>query len=112
MFVAYNNRWRMPYEESGSKSNLYYSFDTAGGAAHVVMLGSYARFDKGSEQHTWLKRDLAGIDRRKTPWLVVLLPVPWYSTNEGHQGEGDSMRTAMERLLYEARVDIVFAGHV
>ncbi|KAM0876003.1 hypothetical protein ACQ4PT_036466 [Festuca glaucescens] len=113
-FAAYNNRWRMPYEESGSQSqsNLYYSFNAAGGAAHVVMLGSYARFEEGSEQHAWLKRDLAGVDRRRTPWLVALLHAPWYNTNEAHQEEGESMRAAMERLLYEARVDVVFAGHV
>ncbi|KAK6944019.1 Iron/zinc purple acid phosphatase-like C-terminal domain [Dillenia turbinata] len=27
-FKAYNARWHMPFEESGSQSNLYYSFDT------------------------------------------------------------------------------------
>jgi predicted phosphohydrolase len=59
-----------------------------------------------------LKRDLAGVDRRRTPWLLALLHAPWYNTNEAHQDEGESMRAAMERLLYEARVDVVFAGHV
>jgi hypothetical protein len=62
-FVAYNARWRMPFDHEdsggGSTSNLYYSFDAAGGAAHVVMLGSYAAFGEGSEQHRWLARDLA-----------------------------------------------------
>ena len=111
-FVAYNARWRMPHEESGSASNLYYSFDMAGGAAHVVMLGSYTEFEQGSEQYAWLERDLAGVDRRKTPWLLVLLHAPWYNTNQAHQGEGEAMRAAMETLLYEARVDVVFSGHV
>ncbi|XP_044326487.1 purple acid phosphatase 22 isoform X2 [Triticum aestivum] len=111
-FVAYNARWRMPHEESGSASNLYYSFDAAGGAAHVVMLGSYAEFEEGSEQRAWLERDLAGVDRRRTPWLLVLLHAPWYNTNQAHQGEGEAMRAAMEALLYEARVDVVFSGHV
>ena len=55
-FVAYNARWRMPYDDDGeasgsssssSTSNLYYSFDAAGGAAHVVMLGSTRRSWKG-----------------------------------------------------------------
>ncbi|KAK6942622.1 Iron/zinc purple acid phosphatase-like C-terminal domain [Dillenia turbinata] len=27
-FTAYNARWHMPFEQSGSESNLYYSFDT------------------------------------------------------------------------------------
>ncbi|KAL6653131.1 hypothetical protein ACP70R_012056 [Stipagrostis hirtigluma subsp. patula] len=111
-FVAYDARWRMPHEASGSRSNHYYSFDAAGGAAHVVMLGTYAESGEGSEQHAWLERDLAAVDRRRTPWLVVLMHAPWYNTNLAHQGEAEPMRRAMERLLYEARVDVVFAAHV
>lgn len=76
------------------------------------MLGSYTDFDAQSQQYTWLQSDLANIDRAKTPWVIVLLHAPWYNTNEAHQGEGESMRQAMEELLYEARVDLVFAGHV
>ncbi|URD79866.1 Calcineurin-like phosphoesterase [Musa troglodytarum] len=110
-FVAYDSRWRMPYDESGSASNLYYSFDVAG-AVHVVMLGSYADFNTSSSQYKWLVADLAKVDRRITPWLVALLHAPWYNTNLAHQGEGESMRQAMESLLYRARVDVVFAGHV
>ena len=102
----------MPYEESGSASALYYSFDAAGGAVHVVMLGSYAAFNSTSAQYGWLARDLARVDRRATPWLVVQLHAPWYNTNAAHAGEGEAMRKAMERLLYEARVDVVFSGHV
>ncbi|KAJ6348348.1 hypothetical protein OIU76_004756 [Salix suchowensis] len=44
-FKAYNARWLMPYEESNSSSNLYYSFNVAG--AHVIMLGSYTDYDEG-----------------------------------------------------------------
>ncbi|KAM5559517.1 hypothetical protein ABKV19_020933 [Rosa sericea] len=109
-FKAYNARWPMPYQESGSTSNLYYSFEVAG--THVIMLGSYAEFDADSDQYKWLQADLAKIDRKKTPWVVALLHAPWYNTNSAHQGEGDSMRLAMEELLYTARVDLVFQGHV
>ncbi|MQL76090.1 hypothetical protein Taro_008483 [Colocasia esculenta] len=111
-FASYNARWRMPHEESGSTSNLYYSFDAAGGAVHVLMLGSYTDYDNASEQHRWLVADLARVDRTRTPWLVALLHAPWYNTNTAHQGEGESMREAVEALLYEARVDAVFVGHV
>lgn len=100
----------MPFEESGSSSNLYYSFDVVG--AHVIMLGSYAKFDAKSDQFKWLQGDLAKVDRSVTPWLIVLLHAPWYNTNLAHKGEGESMRKAMESLLYNARADIVFAGHV
>ncbi|XP_068638806.1 purple acid phosphatase 18-like [Aristolochia californica] len=109
-FEAYNARWKMPYEESGSGSNLYYSFEVAG--VHVIMLGSYADYGKYSNQYNWLKADLSKVDREKTPWLLALFHVPWYNSNHAHQGEGDDMMAVMEPLLYAAGVDIVFTGHV
>ena len=111
-FTAYNARWRMPYEESGSGSNLYYSFNAAG--VHVIMLGSYTDFGPGSPQYQWLQADLGKIDRKTTPWTVAFIHAPWYNSNTAHQGEKESvdMKAAMEELLYRARVDIVFAGHV
>lgn len=110
-FTAYNARWTMPYEISGSGSNLYYSFDVAG-SIHVLMLGSYADYGPGSDQYNWLVADLAKVDRTKVKWLIAVIHAPWYNSNEAHQGEGEDMRKAMEELLYTARVDIVFAGHV
>ncbi|KAL0410091.1 UNVERIFIED_CONTAM: putative purple acid phosphatase 20 [Sesamum latifolium] len=64
--------------------------------------------------YRWLQADLRKVDRRKTPWLIALIHAPWYNSNEAHQGEYQSvgMKTAMEDLLYRARVDAVFAGHV
>ncbi|KAJ0810889.1 putative Acid phosphatase [Helianthus annuus] len=111
-FTAYNARWHMPFEESGSTSNLYYSFEVSG--VHVIMLGSYTDFDSGSDQYQWLEADLKKVDRNKTSWLVVLVHSPWYNSNYAHQGEKESvdMMESMEGLLYKARVDIVFAGHV
>ncbi|XP_002528725.3 probable purple acid phosphatase 20 [Ricinus communis] len=111
-FTAYNARWHMPFEESGSYSNLYYSFNVAG--VHVIMLGSYTDFDSNSPQYKWLQADLGKIDRSKTPWVVVLIHAPWYNSNTAHQGESESvdMKKSMEGLLYQARVDVVFAGHV
>ncbi|KAJ7960755.1 Purple acid phosphatase [Quillaja saponaria] len=109
-FASYNARWKMPFEESGSSSNLYYSFEVAG--VHIIMLGSYADYDEHSDQYRWLKDDLSKVDRRRTPWLLVLFHVPWYNSNKAHQGEGNKMMAAMEPLLYAASVDIVLAGHV
>lgn len=113
-FTAYNARWRMPFEESGSDSNLYYSFDAAGGGVHVVMLGSYADFGRDSMQCKWLQDDLRKVDRGRTPWVVVVIHAPWYNSNSAHQGESESddMKAAMEELIYGARVDVVLAGHV
>ncbi|XP_044473707.1 purple acid phosphatase 18-like isoform X2 [Mangifera indica] len=109
-FESYNARWKMPFKESGSSSNLFYSFEVAG--THVIMLGSYTDYDIFSDQYNWLKDDLSKVDRDKTPWLLVLFHAPWYNSNEAHQGEGDKMMMVMEPLLHAASVDIVLAGHV
>ncbi|XP_020581260.1 purple acid phosphatase 22-like [Phalaenopsis equestris] len=111
-FAAYNARWRMPFEQSSSASNLYYSFDVAGGEAHVLMLGSYADYGVRSQQYKWLKADVGKVDRKKTPWVLAIVHVPWYNTNDAHQGEGEGMRKEVEKLVFDAKVDIVFAGHV
>jgi Icc-related predicted phosphoesterase len=109
-FRSFNTRWQMPHKESGSDSNLYYSFEVAG--VHVIMLGSYVEFDEGSDQHMWLQLDLMKVDRSRTPWVIVVLHAPWYNTNHAHQGNGDDMKQALEQILYEANVDIVIGGHV
>ena len=111
-FTAYNARWRMPFEESGSNSNLYYSFNVA--AVHVIMLGSYTDFDNTSAQYQWLQADLGKINRKLTPWIVAVVHAPWYNSNFAHIEEKEEvdMKESMEDLLYKARVDVVFAGHV
>ncbi|CAM6102604.1 unnamed protein product [Calypogeia fissa] len=109
-FRAYNARWQMPYALSGSDSNLYFSFEVAG--VHWLMLGSYADYSQSSNQYKWLQSDLAKVDRSKTPWLIGVVHAPWYNSNLAHYGEGDGMLEAMEDLLFKAKVDIVFAGHV
>lgn len=109
-FRSYNTRWKMPYKESGSDSNLYYSFEVAG--VHVLMLGSYADASRDSTQYKWLQADLAKVDRGRTPWLIAVLHAPWYNSNSKHQGDGDEMMKSMEFILREAKVDLLIAGHV
>ncbi|MCL7046342.1 hypothetical protein MKW94_024267, partial [Papaver nudicaule] len=55
---------------------------------------------------------LKPVDRNRTPWLIVIVHTPWYTTNIDHQLEYASVgiKNAMEELIYEARVDAVFAG--
>jgi hypothetical protein len=59
-----------------------------------------------------LQSDLSKVDRKRTPWLLVIFHVPWYNSNTAHQGEGGDMMEAMEPLLNAASADLVFAGHV
>ena len=68
-FVAYETRYWFPSEESKSQSPFYYSYET--GPLHVTMLGCYVDYLRDSEQAAWLKKDLAAVDRERTPWVIV-----------------------------------------
>ncbi|GMY33925.1 purple acid phosphatase 15 isoform X1 [Fagus crenata] len=109
-FAAYSSRFAFPSEESGSSSTFYYSFNAGG--IHFIMLGAYIAYNKSGDQYKWLERDLANVDRSKTPWLVAAWHPPWFSSYKAHYREVECMRVAMEELLYSHGVDIVFNGHV
>lgn len=67
---------------------------------------------KYTPQWHWLDEELKRVDREKTPWLIVLMHVPIYNSNEAHFMEGESMRAAFEAWFVEHKVDVIFAGHV
>jgi len=52
-------------------------------------------------QYRWLEQELARIDRRRTPWVLVMLHVPWYCSNFVHIGVGVLMRESMEPMHYK-----------
>ncbi|KAM1301927.1 purple acid phosphatase 23-like isoform X2 [Malus sylvestris] len=109
-FESYLTRFAVPSEESGSKSNFYYSFDAGG--VHFIMLGAYIDYNATGAQYAWLKDDLHRVDRTVTPWLVAAWHPPWYNSYSSHYQEFECMRQEMEALLYQYGVDIVFSGHV
>ncbi|XP_059307988.1 purple acid phosphatase 23 isoform X1 [Lycium ferocissimum] len=109
-FQSYLKRFSVPSKESGSNSNLYYSFDAGG--VHFIMLGAYVDYNQTSAQYAWLQDDLEKVDRRVTPWLVAAWHSPWYNSYSSHYQEFECMRQEMEEILYTYRIDIVFSGHV
>ncbi|KAK1392713.1 Acid phosphatase [Heracleum sosnowskyi] len=67
---------------------------------------------KYTPQYRWLAKEFERVDRDKTPWLIVLMHVPIYNSNEAHFMEGESMRTVYESWFIKYKVDMIFAGHV
>ena len=65
-------------------------------------------------QYNFLLADLARVDRRRTPWVVVITHCPWYNSNTAHKGEWQAlnMRANLEGLFRTHGVNAVFAGHV
>ncbi|KAL6876449.1 hypothetical protein ACP4OV_013021 [Aristida adscensionis] len=111
-FKPFTHRFPTPYLAAGSTQPFWYSVKVA--SAHVVVLSSYSDYGEGSPQWAWLKAELRRVDRRTTPWLVVLMHAPWYNSNHAHQGEteGEDMRAEFEGWLVGAKADLVLAGHV
>lgn len=109
-FKSYLHRYTTPHMASQSSSPLWYSIRRA--SAHIIVLSSYSAFVKYSPQWMWLKEEFKRVDRKKTPWLIVLMHVPLYSSNEAHYMEGESMRAVFESWFIQYKVDVVFAGHV
>lgn len=92
--------------------NSFYSFDT--GTAHIIFLNPYSTTDSNSEQYKWLATDLESIEREITPWVIVVMHCPWYSSNIDHYEEQQTvlMRDSMEELFYKYRVNLALMGHV
>ncbi|KAI4380635.1 hypothetical protein MLD38_006803 [Melastoma candidum] len=109
-FKSFLHRYATPYLASESSSPLWYAIRHA--SAHIIVLSSYSPFVKYTPQWVWLREELKRVDREKTPWLIVLMHVPIYNSNEAHFMEGESMRAVFEEWFVRSRVDVVFAGHV
>ncbi|KAK9697991.1 hypothetical protein RND81_08G075200 [Saponaria officinalis] len=109
-FKSYLYRYTTPYAASQSSSPLWYAIRRA--SAHIIVVSSYSPFVKYTPQWHWLRDELKRVNREKTPWLIVLMHVPMYNSNEAHFMEGESMRSVFEEWFVHYNVDLVFAGHV
>jgi predicted phosphodiesterase len=127
-FTSYRYRYRMPNQESGSPSSLFYSFDY--GLVHFVSIDTEVDFPNSPEgpgtkkncgpfgdQLTWLRNDLekAVTNRHNVPWIFVGGHRPYYSAHKKDEYpaayENDT-RAAFEDILNKYQVDIVFWGHI
>ena len=124
------NHFRMPSDESGGLGNFWYSFDY--GLAHFIILDSETDLPVGlqspdevggtdagansgpfgypNQQYDWFEKDLASIDREKTPWVIVGLHRPWYIASSGDACL--ACQQAFEPLMIKYGVDLYMQGHV
>ncbi|CAM9187858.1 unnamed protein product [Ectocarpus fasciculatus] len=105
----------------------WYGFDF--GPVHFTVISTEHDFSVGSKQYAFVKEDLAGVDRAKTPWIIFAGHRPMY-VNSGGAGAGEcegaaalepncandqpvarSLRAALEPLLIEHQVDLAVYGH-
>jgi hypothetical protein len=69
--------------------------------------GSY-KINENYEQIQWLAKDLAAVDRSKTPWVIAMSHRPMYSTQVSSYQK--DLRAAFEGLLLENSVDAYISG--
>ena len=64
---------------------------------------------KAFAQYKWLEKDLASVDREKTPWLFVMSHRPMYSS--AYSSYMTHVRNAFESLLLQYGVDAYLSGY-
>ena len=116
-FTSYRERFHMPYMQSGSSSNMFYSFDY--GLVHFINIDTESTFPGAPEgknsgpfgdQAAWLKADLAKAtaNRAKVPWILVGGHRPFWAT-DGY------IKAQMEfffPIFDQFDIDAVFVGHI
>ena len=141
LYTAFEKRYRMPYFKQAEFGNIiiksdinpntglpyctpsifqseynfgnsFYSFES--GLAHIIFLNPYTNSSPTSLQYNWLQNDLILVNRNITPWIIVVMHCPWYSSNKNHYSDTQTvyMKESMEALFYNFNVNIVFNGHV
>lgn len=92
---------------SGPPDDGWYSFEQ--GPVHFLMLNTEQNSSNGSRQHTFVRNDLAAVDRSVTPWVLVFGHRQMYAYNQSLPANnmGD-----LEPLLLAGKADVAFWGHI
>eukprot|EP00047_Mylnosiga_fluctuans_P004384 m.234239 g.234239 ORF g.234239 m.234239 type:complete len:587 (-) comp12634_c0_seq1:55-1815(-) len=97
---------------SNGNSVFWYAFEY--GNVFVVQLSSEHNFTTGSAEWNWLQATLAGVDRARTPWVVVTLHRPIYTTQMCETGDyvvSLHLRRALDPLFERYNVNVVLVAH-
>ncbi|XP_038689199.1 probable inactive purple acid phosphatase 27 [Tripterygium wilfordii] len=103
--VPYETYFQMP---SAEKDKPWYSIEQGG--VHFTVISTEHDWTPNSEQYAWMKKDLGSVDRSRTPWLIFMGHRPMYSSSG--LSVDTRFKSAVEPLLLQNKVDLVFVGHV
>ncbi|KAL9421070.1 hypothetical protein AB3S75_038601 [Citrus x aurantiifolia] len=103
--VAYETYFPMPIP---AKDKPWYSIEQAG--VHFTVMSTEHDWSENSEQYEWMKKDMASVDRSKTPWLIFSGHRPMYSSLSS--SVNNKFVDAVEPLLLDNKVDLALFGHV
>jgi acid phosphatase type 7 len=108
-FENFNNRFTKRIgENSRGNGNFYYSMTYSN--VMFFILSSEHVIDPPSEQFKWFERELAKVDRNKTPWIIVSYHQPAYSSLQ-QRYPGNRILRNLEPLMVKYKVALVISGH-
>lgn len=114
--VPYSAYFQMPSPaDSGRPDSPWYSY-RFGPVAFVVMSTEH-NFTVGSDQYTFISEALRSVDRSVTPYLIFAGHRPmyvdsnWDGSSSSDQGVGRLLRSSIEPMLLEYKVDLCMWGH-
>ncbi|XP_027354282.1 probable inactive purple acid phosphatase 27 [Abrus precatorius] len=105
--VPYETYFPMP---TAAKDKPWYSIEQA--SVHFTVISTEHDWSKNSEQYQWMQKDMASVNRQKTPWLVFMGHRPMYTSYSGFSSVDGNFVKDVEPLLLENKVDLVLFGHV
>ncbi|KAM7512382.1 hypothetical protein LguiB_011257 [Lonicera macranthoides] len=105
--VPYETYFPMP---TLAKDKPWYFIEI--GPIHFTVISTEHDWSQNSEQYEWMKKDMAILDRSRTPWLIFIGHRPMYSSYVGFGGPDSKFTKAVEPLLLANQVDLVLVGHV
>eukprot|EP01116_Phalansterium_solitarium_P001928 TRINITY_DN11769_c0_g1_i1.p1 TRINITY_DN11769_c0_g1~~TRINITY_DN11769_c0_g1_i1.p1 ORF type:complete len:453 (+),score=24.28 TRINITY_DN11769_c0_g1_i1:95-1453(+) len=125
-WTVFKNRFRMPGQESGSNTNMFFSYNH--GPYHFIMLSSETNFPnspRGGDpeiQLRWIENDLkiANLPQNRAahPWIIVVAHRPMYTSIvisnalDKPIGSCHDLQVAFEGLFKKYNVDVFFNGHI
>eukprot|EP00929_Paragymnodinium_shiwhaense_P083225 TRINITY_DN44269_c0_g1_i1.p1 TRINITY_DN44269_c0_g1~~TRINITY_DN44269_c0_g1_i1.p1 ORF type:complete len:670 (-),score=5.90 TRINITY_DN44269_c0_g1_i1:47-2056(-) len=104
-------RFLMPTPDPVRTSG-WYSFDQ--GPVHFLVMATEMSAELGSAQMAFFERDLSGVDRGRTPWVVVMGHRPMYSSTDNPKGINKELPwwPDVEKVFVKYEVDLCMWGHV
>jgi len=105
----------LPMPQPATTNQPWWSYEV--GLFHLVGMSTEHNFTRGSPQWLWLQRDLAAVNRSRTPWVLLNGHRAMY-INSDYGGSASSDIAVMdlliqqvEPLLWRYRVNLAFYGH-
>ncbi|KAF3437455.1 hypothetical protein FNV43_RR20208 [Rhamnella rubrinervis] len=105
--IPYETYFPMP---TPAKDKPWYSIEQ--GSVHFTVISTEHEWSKNSEQYQWMNKDMASVDRTKTPWLIFTGHRPMYSSSSGLFTIDQRFVDEVEPLLLDNKADLVLFGHV